>query len=434
MPFPYSMEQRQLMLPLGLYDPIRRKLRPDLRPGKPPVRAVPVFFLIEGEVLVPPLKKGHKNLCKAEEKIKLRRKIAGLQYMVNVPPHVDCFGGIVVKGETPLILCDPVRQKRGPENDAFLLKVALVPGKRIIVDGVSSKQVAGPVRIQQMIHEEDVIHIPFVENSQIVDLFIVREQIFYRVKDLCPLTDLRDNKKLRHIAFRKNETGLPVRIDIRKLLHESPHIRVLCRRPGTFNRLSGALNPFSGALDQFSGALNQFFRGIPIWKVRPGKLHKEAVILIFLIFFPEIPEILLPGLVILQECVKRRERCHFMVLRIPFPKHFDPVKRKCQRSFFVNRRVKPGLTFTSLSSAKFRFTGLKDVFKKRHMVIPELYAILRYVYSTIWTVWLPAHSPNAFPVQCGYTASVCFWFVFTDFCDCVFTACFGFVSTISLDT
>ena len=136
----------------------------------------------------------------------------------------------------------------------------------------------------------------------------------------------------------------------------------------------------------------------------------------------------------LQECVKRRERCHFMVLRIPFPKHFDPVKRKCQRSFFVNRRVKPGLTFTSLSSAKFRFTGLKDVFKKRHMVIPELYAILRYVYSTIWTVWLPARSPNAFPVQCGYTASVCFWFVFTDFCDCVFTACFGFVSTISLDT
>ena len=196
--------------------------------------------------------------------------------------------------------------------------------------------------------------------------------------------------------------------------------------------------------------------------------------MIFLIFFPEILEILLPGLVILQECVKRRERCHFMVLRIPFPKHFDPVKRKCQRSFFVNRRVKPGLTFTSLRSAKFRFTGLrstslrftglrftglrftslrftglrftglssakissaklKDVFKKRHMVIPELYAILRYVYSTIWTVWLPAHSPNAFPVQCGYTASVCFWFVFTDFCDCVFTACFGFVSTISLDT
>ena len=59
------------MFPLGLYDPVRRELRPDLRPRKAPVRPEAVFLLVEREIFVPPLEERHDDLREVPEEIQL---------------------------------------------------------------------------------------------------------------------------------------------------------------------------------------------------------------------------------------------------------------------------------------------------------------------------------------------------------------------------
>ena len=87
--FVYRMKEAQLVFPFGFDDSIRGESCPDLCAGEPPVRVIPVFFFVERQICVPPLKKGHNGPGQAEKEIELGCEITGFQNVLNVPPHVN---------------------------------------------------------------------------------------------------------------------------------------------------------------------------------------------------------------------------------------------------------------------------------------------------------------------------------------------------------
>ena len=68
---PHGVEEAEFMFPFGFDDAVCRQLRPDLCPRKPPVGLKTVFFLIECEIFIPPLKEWHDDLSEIPEEIEL---------------------------------------------------------------------------------------------------------------------------------------------------------------------------------------------------------------------------------------------------------------------------------------------------------------------------------------------------------------------------
>ena len=198
--------------------------------------------------------------------------------MADIASDIDRLGRIVVKGQAALIFCKPVRQVWGPENSAIFPQMMLVPGQGIIVEGISPVQVLRWIGIQQMIHEQDIIHLSFVEDGQIVDLLFIRKNVFDGFYAFRPLTDLHDHKELGDKAFRKQKAGFVIRINICELIHKGFHI-------GVFGELACIFQVLS--------------RLIAVGQVGPGQLDQKTVIAVFDIFFPDIIEIFPVGFVVL---------------------------------------------------------------------------------------------------------------------------------------
>ena len=222
------------------------------------------------------MKKGHNGPGQAEKEIELGRKVALLQYVFNIPPHIDGFRRVVAEREISLIAGKPVRKIGGAQHRAVLLQMSLIPQERIVVKGISPKQLTGSVRVQQVEHQKYGVYVSFVKYSQIVDLLLIRKQILYRPHVHCLFADLHHNEKLRHKAFGKQEAGIVIRIYATKLFHKSFHIGVF----------------------QIETGLPCFFYQclcfISVREVSPGELNQKALIMIRLIFLPHILIILLP--------------------------------------------------------------------------------------------------------------------------------------------
>ena len=220
--------------------------------------------------------------------------------MCDIAPHLYGLCRIVVPGEISLIFRDAVRQVGGPERDLLLPQMVLVPGQGVVVEGISAIQVLRRICVEQVEHEEDVLHILLVKHGQKMRLLLVREQIPDGPDRLRAFADHRDHEELGHDALREEETGFPVGVKVRELLHEGFHVRVFRERPGL---------------------LNPLHRLIPVGKIRPGQLYKEPVILILRVLLPDRLIVLLPGFMLLYELLHRGEGCHFMVLRVTLPEH-----------------------------------------------------------------------------------------------------------------
>ena len=87
--FTNRMKKAQFMLPFGLDDSVRGELSPDPGARQPPVCAVTVFFFIEGQIHIPPLKERHDSPGQAEKELELGSEITGFQNVFNIPPHVN---------------------------------------------------------------------------------------------------------------------------------------------------------------------------------------------------------------------------------------------------------------------------------------------------------------------------------------------------------
>ena len=184
------------MLPLGLNDPLRRQFRPDPGPLEAPIGAQAVLLFIERQICIPPLETRHDDLCQAAEKGELGVKIPALQNVLDISPHIDSLGWIVVVGKVSLKFGQPVRQIRGAQYDPVRPQMGVVPGERIIVQRISAVQILGGIHIEKMIHKKHIVHVLLVKDRQIVDFFFVRKQVSDGMKLLCPLTDFHNDKKL----------------------------------------------------------------------------------------------------------------------------------------------------------------------------------------------------------------------------------------------
>ena len=225
----------------------------------------------------------------------------------------------------------------------------LVPRQGVIVERVAAVQVLRAVRVEEMEHQEDVLHVLLVKDRQIVDLLLVREEVLHRVEGLRPLAHLRDDKKLRDEALRKQKTGLAVGVEILELGHERFDVGVwrrgmrdcsfaLARRTGFVRRIGFFLRAQGPRADQFFGRIS-------IRQVRPGQLNEKLLILSGLILLLEFVEILLIGLVLLQQRVQRREGSPFMKLRVALPEHIEPFEGIAAPWLFMDRRVQDFLLY-----------------------------------------------------------------------------------------
>ena len=169
-----------------------------------------------------------------------------------------------------------------------------------------------------MKHEEDAVHILLVKNGQIMQLFFIREEIPDGMELFGFPAHLRNDKKLRNKAFREKKACFCVRVNAGKLFHETADICIFgkCRGP-----------------------LQQTFCGVPVGEVGPGELDQEALILTGDIFLTQIFKILPVGFMSFKKLIERGKTGHLVVLRIPQPEHFQPVKRLCVVRFVMNDRV-----------------------------------------------------------------------------------------------
>ena len=102
----------------------------------------------------------------------------------------------MIIGQAALVFCDPVRQVGRPEHDSVRLQVCVVPGQGVVVERVAAEEVLGCIRVKQVIHQENLIHILLVENREVMDGFFIREEISQRIKSVRFSADFRDNEKL----------------------------------------------------------------------------------------------------------------------------------------------------------------------------------------------------------------------------------------------
>ena len=150
----------------------------------------------------------------------------------------------------------------------------LIPRKRIVIERVAAEYLTGRIGVEQVVHEEYIVHILFVEDRQIVNLLLIREKALNRMKVFSPFAYLRDNEVLRDITFGKQKACLPVCIYVRKLADKALHISILFKRGRFFYELFGRM---------------------PVSQIGPGKLHKKSVVMIRLIFLPKTLKVLPVG-------------------------------------------------------------------------------------------------------------------------------------------
>ena len=116
--------------------------------------------------------------------------------MLDIPPNIDRFCRIVIERKTALKLCQRIRKIRRPKDDPVFPQVVLIPWKRIIIKRISPIEILCCICIKQMIEKQDVIHVLFIKNRQVMRFFLVRKQIPYWVKCLRPPAYVRDHKEL----------------------------------------------------------------------------------------------------------------------------------------------------------------------------------------------------------------------------------------------
>ena len=214
------------MLPLGFDDALRCEFGPDLRPREPPVHSQPVFLLIERQIGVPPLEKGHNDPGQTQEEFKFRSEITALQNVFDIAPDMDRLDRVVVKGQVSLELGQPVGQIRRAQDNSVLPKMRLIPGQGIVVERISAENFLRCVRVEQVVHQKDIVHVFFIKDRQILNLLLVREKAVDGAEDLSLFADFCYDKKLRDEAFRKEKTGLAVSVDVVELAQEGVHIGI----------------------------------------------------------------------------------------------------------------------------------------------------------------------------------------------------------------
>ena len=247
------------MLPFGFYDAFRCEICPDLCPLQSPVRSESILLLIEGKIRIPPLKERHDDFGKRKEELKLGGKVPAFQHMLDIPPHINSLCGIVVIRQISLIFGQSVRQIRRSEDHAIFPKMILIPWKRIVVERITAENFTGRIGVEQVVHEEHVVHVLFVKYRQIVNFLLIRKKTLNRMKVFSPFADLRYNEILRDKTFRKQKACLPVCIYVRKLADKALHISILFKMRRCFY---------------------EFFGRMPVSQIGPGKLHKKSVVMI----------------------------------------------------------------------------------------------------------------------------------------------------------
>ena len=110
--------------------------------------------------------------------------------MFDVSPNIDRFRRIMIKREAALVFRNGVRKIRRTEDNSILTQMILIPRKGVIIQRVSAIHFFRIVRIQQVKHQKNVIHILFIENGEIMRPFFIREQISNGVKDVNSFTYL----------------------------------------------------------------------------------------------------------------------------------------------------------------------------------------------------------------------------------------------------
>ena len=298
------------MFPSGLDDPLRREFRPDPGPLEPPFASETVFGFIPGEIIVPPLEERHDDPGKIQEEVQLRGKESALQDVSDIPPHRDCLYRIETEGNAPEIFRDPVRQIGRTQHHTLLTEMRLVPDERIFVQGVSTEGI-------EMMHQKHIVQIPLVEDLEVMNRLLIREQIPDRKKCLRSFADLHHHDELRKKALRNQEAGLPVRVQSLELLHEFHYVRIRLK--------------VRRRLDQLPCLL-------PVIQIRPGELHEEPVAVPGLILRADLFVAFLPGFVFFDQIFHRGKDSRFMVLRIPLPEPVEPLEGITAFRLFMDRR------------------------------------------------------------------------------------------------
>ena len=83
----------------------------------------------------------------------------------------------MVEGEISLIFGNAVRQIWRSQNSAFFPQMILIPRQRVVIERVSAENFLRGMGIEQVVHEEDIVHILFVKYCQIMDFFLVRKEV-----------------------------------------------------------------------------------------------------------------------------------------------------------------------------------------------------------------------------------------------------------------
>ena len=94
------------------------------------------------------------------------------------------------------------------------------------------------------------------------------------MKIFSPFAYFRDDEVLRDKTLGKQKARLPVCVYVRKLTDKISHISILFKGGRCFYERFGRM---------------------PVSQIGPGKLHKKSVVMIRLIFFPEILKVLPVG-------------------------------------------------------------------------------------------------------------------------------------------
>ena len=213
-------EEGELVLPLGLDDSLIGQAGTDLRALETPVCLPSVFFLVECDIRIPPLKKRHDQLTEVSEEFQLALKVALLDDVIDVPSHIDGLDWMMMKGQISLIPGQRVREIGVSQNDSILLEVIQVPGEGVVVQSVAAKQILRAAIVEKVIHQKNTVHIFLVKDGEIVDCALIWKEVPDRMKDFRSSADLRHDEKLGDETLRKEKAGLFVCVEIPELGHE----------------------------------------------------------------------------------------------------------------------------------------------------------------------------------------------------------------------
>ena len=223
-------------------------------------------------------------------------------------------------GELSLVLCNAVRQVRGAVHAALPAQMALVPGKRVVVQKVPARHLLRGIAVDQVKHEQYVVHLPLVKDREVVEPLLIRKEVPDGAKDLRAPADLQDDEKHGVAALRKEKGRLLCSVNPRKLGQEGTDKPVLL--------------PGRCLLDLPS-------RLHPIDKIVSGERHQELVEVPRLVLRLQIlRKVLLPGRMLFQELLHGGKRLFLPKLRVSLPQHVQSPEGGDRRRLFVDGRIR----------------------------------------------------------------------------------------------